>query len=110
MRYADSAIFSQLPPSGVNSGMLPCCTNHWHSRQFLCPERRVAHQPHPQGWQRHDDVRPTPGVPRAERAAITWGSGGSLAKIWSTCAFLPGMQYRIGAETTPLARTWPGVG
>ncbi len=39
MRWIDSAIVSQEPPSGVYSGMIPCRNSHSTSSGVVCPAR-----------------------------------------------------------------------
>src|SRR5215210_7722474 len=116
-RSIDSALLSQLPPTGVSSGMTPCAHSHSTSSGVLWPVR-LSHTSNSRSGGRSSgrvkgSVRPACHTAQAAcvaAASCDGAGGGSAARIALRRSRSHGCRTAFVQQAADCSRTWPVAG
>ncbi len=115
-RWIDSAMLSQLPPTGVYKGMIPCAHNHSTSSGVLWPVRLSHTSRSRSGGKSSGKVKRVvrPACQTAHAACTRAGShaagAGNAARISLRCSCSQGCSTAFVHRCAGCSRTWPEAG
>ena len=114
MRCTDSVMLSQLPPSGVNKGIIPCAKRETHQLRRMVARQVIPDEPHAQ-WRHLGRARdthhqpvlpPLPTCPMLIWAEDDWGR--QRGQHRGPFFLQPGMEHDLRAPPGPFDPNPPG--